>query len=259
MSTSEFIIALFCRVDDALEGQVKHPRSKLWPSELATLGILRILKGVPFRSFYRWLTRNFTHLFPHLPDRTRLLRLLYTYCGLADAFLVPLKKKSQTGIMDSFGVEMLHPKREGRSDSQYARKGLSNHRWIIGAKFCPLLDAKGNIVDWNFDTANVHDSTFHHLAERNPSVQVLADSNFHKSDQRGGDPSNLTICHRGENNQRMIIETVFSLWADVLGLKRTTTRTEHHLEALLAFAVAAYNLIINWTGKTKLSTTFFSL
>lgn len=250
---------MFCRVDDALQGQLKHPKAKLWPSELVTLGALRALKGGSFRSFYRWLIRNHADLFPNLPDRTRLLRLLYAYCDLADNFLVPLKNKKQSGVMDSFGIEMLHPRREGRSDNQYAKKGLSNHRWIIGAKFCPLLDTKGNIVDWNFDTANVHDSRFAHLAERNPSVQVLADTGFHKSDKNGGDPSNLTICRHGEDNQRMIIETVFSLWTNVLHLKKTTTRTEHHLEALLAFAVAAYNIVINWTGKTKLNTTFFSL
>ena len=255
---------MFCRVDDALKGRPKHPKAKLWPSELVTIGALRALKGGSFRSFYRWLVRNHADLFPNLPDRTRLLRLLYTYRELANIFLVPLnniplKNKRQTGVMDSFGIEMLHPKRDGRSDSQYAKKGLSNGRWIIGAKFCPLLDTKGNIVDWDFDTANVHDSSFAHLAERNPSVHVLADSNFHKSDKRGGDLSNLTICQRGESNQRMIIATVFSLWTNVLPLKKTTTRKEPHLEALLAFAVAAYNIIIKWTGKTKLNMTFFSL
>lgn len=259
MSTYEFIIALFCKVDDALASQVKHPRAKLWPSELVTLGILRTLKGLPFRAFYRWLTRNTADLFPNLPERTRLLRLLYTYCDLANAFLMPLKKKKQTGYLDSFGIELLHPRRDGRSDQQYGKKGMSNHRWIVGAKFCPLLDAKGNILDWNFDTANVHDSTFVHLVERNPSVHVLADKGFHRSQDRGGDPSNLTICQQGEENQRMLIETVFSLWKGTLHMKATTTRAEHHLEALLAFAVAAYNLIINWTGKTKLNTTFFSL
>lgn len=154
---------------------------------------------------------------------------------------------------------MIHPRREGRSEQQYCKKGKSNHRWIVGAKFCPLIDARGQIIDWDFDTANVHDSTFTHLAEQYTTVQVLADGGFHRSEARGGDPDNLTICQQGEEDQRMIIETVFSLWAGTLNLKKTTTRTKSHLEALLGFAVAAYNLIINWTGKTKLNTTFFSL
>lgn len=259
MSTREFIISLFCRIDDRLPRQVKRPRAKLWPSEIVTLGVLRVLKGGSFRAFHRWVERNLTDLFPELPERTRLLRLLRTYRTLADTFLATPKKRGALGYLDCFGIEMLHPRREGRSDTQYARKGLSNHRWIVGAKFCPLLDAKGQIIDWDFDTANVHDSGFVPLVEAYPTVQVLADGGFHRSDKRGGDPANLTICKRGEENGRMLIETCFSLWAGVLHLKKITTRVEAHLEALLGFAAAAYNLIINWTGKTKLSTTFFSL
>lgn len=256
LSSYDFITALFCRVDDTLTNQRKHPQAKLWPSEIATLGILRVLKGGTFRAFYRWLVRNFAALFPNLPDRTRLLRLLYRHLDLAEAFLY---KATPRGFVDSFGMEMIHPKREGRSDSQHGKKGLSNHRWIVGVKFCPLLSASGNIIDWDFNTANVHDSQFLYLIERNQGTHFWGDSNFRRSKQRGGVPANLTICERGETNERMMIETVFSLWQGTLHLKKTTTRAEHHLEALLAFAVAAYNLVVNWTGKTKLQTTFFSL
>jgi hypothetical protein len=260
LSTYEFIIALFCRVDDTLTHtttpQTKHPQAKLWPSELATLGILRALKGVSFRAFHRGLVRNYADLFPNLPDRTRLLRLLRRHCSLADAFL---HKATKHGFVDSFGIEMIHPKREGRSQQQHGRKGLSNHRWIVGVKLCPLLTAKGSIIDWDFDTANVHDSQFLYLVERNKGTRFQADSNFRRCAKRGGVPGNLMICERGQNNERMVIETVFSLWQGTLHLKKTTTRKEAHLEALLAFAVAAYNLVVNWTGKTKLQTTFFSL
>lgn len=261
MSTVEFIIALFCRIDDRLQNQTKHPQAKLWPSEIVTLGVLRTLKGGSFRAFFRWVERNLTGLFPSLPERTRLLRLLDTYCHLADTFLVSVKTKSSKAVayLDSFGVEMIHPRREGRSAKQFGKKGKSNHRWIVGLKFCPLLDAKGQIVDWYFDTANVHDSTFHRLACENPTLRVLADGGFHKSLANGGDPKNLIICGRGEENGRMLIETVFSLWESALHLKKTSSRVEHHIAALLTYAVAAYNLIINWTGKTVLDTTFFSL
>lgn len=256
LSTYEFIIALFCRIDDTLTNQTKHPQAKLWPSELVTLGVLRALKGLPFRAFYRWITRNGTLLFPNLPDRTRLARLLVTHRELADAFLVAPQSQ---GIIDCFGVEMIHPIREGRSPNQYGKKGLSNHRWIVGLKFCPIITEQGSIIDWDFYPANVHDSTFTYLAARNPQMSVKADQGFHRSLKRGGDPTNLVICKRGENNERMIVETVFSLWQGTLHLKKTTARAERYLEALLAFAVAAFNLVVNWTGATNLSTTFFSL
>src|SRR2546425_5848242 len=75
-TTIDFITALFCQVDDHMSGLPKHPEARLWPSEVVTLGLLHALKGVGNRAFYRWLTRDYRALFPHLPERTRLLRLL---------------------------------------------------------------------------------------------------------------------------------------------------------------------------------------
>ena len=45
-TTSDFITALFCQVDDHLSGLLKHPEAHLWPSEVVTLGLLHALKGV---------------------------------------------------------------------------------------------------------------------------------------------------------------------------------------------------------------------
>ncbi len=73
MSTVEFITALFFEVDEQLRAIPKHPEAHLWPSEVVTLGLLHALKGVGNRPFYRWLTRDYRPLFPHLPERTRPL------------------------------------------------------------------------------------------------------------------------------------------------------------------------------------------
>ena len=79
MSTVEFITALFFEVDEQLRAIPKHPEAHLWPSEVVTLGLLHALKGVGNRPFSRWLTRDYRPLFPHLPERTRLFRLLTTH------------------------------------------------------------------------------------------------------------------------------------------------------------------------------------
>jgi hypothetical protein len=78
MMTVEFITALFSEVDEQLRAIPKHPEAHLWPSEVVTLGLLHALKGVGNRPFYRWLTRDYRPLFPRLPERTRLFRLLKT-------------------------------------------------------------------------------------------------------------------------------------------------------------------------------------
>jgi hypothetical protein len=43
------------------------------------------------------------------------------------------------GVIDTYGLELIHPMREGRSPQQIGCKGLSNHRWIVGGKLYFLL------------------------------------------------------------------------------------------------------------------------
>ena len=56
-------------------------------------------------------------------------------------------------VIDTYGVELIHPMREGRSPQQIGRKGLSNHRWMVGGKLCLLLHRWGLIVAWECATA----------------------------------------------------------------------------------------------------------
>ena len=152
MTTIDFISALFCQVDDHLVGIPKHPEAHLWPSEVVTLGLLHALKGVGNRAFYRWLTRDYRALFPCLPERTRLFRLFRTHQAWTQ---VCLAAPTVLGVIDTYGIELIHPMREGRSPQQIGRKGLSNHRWIVGGKLCLLLNQYGLVVAWACDTANV--------------------------------------------------------------------------------------------------------
>ena len=89
MTTIHFITALFAHVDDHCnERQIngKHPQAHLYVSEILTIGLLFALKGGGNRPFYRWLSRDYRPLFPQLPDRTRLFRLLDTYQDLMTPF-----------------------------------------------------------------------------------------------------------------------------------------------------------------------------
>ena len=166
MTTIEFITALFCQVDDQLAGFPKHPEAHLWPSEVVTVGLLHALKGGGNRPFYRWLTRDYRALFPQLPERTRLFRLFRTHHTWAQVFLAA---PTVLGVIDTYGIELIHPIREGRSPQQIGRKGLSNHRWIVGGKLCLLLNQWGLIVGWACATANVADNTFPGRADGYPT------------------------------------------------------------------------------------------
>ena len=133
MTTVEFITALFYEVDEQMRAMPKHPEAHLWPSEVVTLGLLHALKGVGNRAFYRWLTRDYRPLFPQLPERTRLFRLFRPHQDWTQVFLAA---PTVLGVIDTYGIELIHPMREGRSSQQIGRKGLSNHRWIVGGKLC---------------------------------------------------------------------------------------------------------------------------
>ena len=101
--------------------------------------------------------RDYRPLFPRLPERTRLFRLFKTHQDWTRAFLAA---PTVLGVIDTYGIELIHPMREGRSPQQIGRKGLSNHRWIVGGKLCLLLNQYGLVVGWDCATANVPDNTF---------------------------------------------------------------------------------------------------
>jgi hypothetical protein len=48
MTTENFIIHLFCLVDDRMGNLPKHSQAHLYPSELVTIGLLFALKGAIF-------------------------------------------------------------------------------------------------------------------------------------------------------------------------------------------------------------------
>src|SRR5712671_2328510 len=242
-TTSDFITALFCQVDDQLSDFPKHPEARLWPSEVVTLGLLHALKGGGNRAFYRWLTRDYRALFPRLPERTRLFRLFRTHQDWTQVFLAA---PTVLGVIDTYGIELIHPMREGRSPQQIGRKGLSNHRWIVGGKWCLLLNQWGLVVAWACATANVADNTFQGLIRPfEERMIVLSDTGFHATE---GDPSHLKLCQRGEWQERMLVETVLSMLTVVCHFKKVMHRVWEYFQARLAFTMAAFNVLVQWHG-----------
>lgn len=93
---------------------------------MVTLGLLFALKGVGNRAFYRWLKRDYVPLFPKLPVRTRLFRLFNSHRKWIDHFMAD---PTMMSVIDTYGIELIHPCREGRSPKQIGCKGKSNSRF----------------------------------------------------------------------------------------------------------------------------------
>jgi hypothetical protein len=254
MTTLDFITALFCQVDDHLPGIPKHPEAHLWPSEIVTLGLLHARKGVGNRAVYRWLTRDYRALCPQLPERTRLFRLFRTHQVGTEVFLAA---PTVLGVIDTYGLERIHPMREGRSPQQIGRKGLSNHRWMVGGKLCLLLNQYGWVVAWACDTAHVADNTFQWLIRQfEERIIILSDTGFHAAE---GDPSNLTLCQRGEWEERMLVETVLSMLMLVCHCKKGMHRGWVYFQARLACTMAAFNVLVQWHGFQPYASGFVPL
>jgi hypothetical protein len=239
VTTEDFIIYLFCLVDDRLGKLPKHPQALLWPSELVTIGLLFALKGGYFRAFYRWLERDYADLFSELPERTRLQRLLVAHQDWCDRFLAD---PTFFTVIDSYGIELIHPIREGRSPRQIGKKGKSNWRWIVGMKLCWLINDRGEVVRWDWNTANVHDQTFLPLVEAFDEVSiVLADVGFNRE---SGIPTNLKLCPRGTWNERMLVETTLALVTMICHLKKVFHRTRAYFQSRLAYVSALFNALL---------------
>jgi hypothetical protein len=243
MCTVDFIIELFCRVDNRLSNLPKHPQANLYPSEVVTLALLRSIKGVSDRAFYRWLSRDYLALFPHLPERSRLMRLFAAHQEWSEQLMA---EPTILGVADSYGIELLHPRREGRSEEQIGKKGLSNQRWIVGAKCCYILNQWGRIVAWESASANVSDTKLTEMIRRfEGQMVVMTDPGFHA---KADDPTNLKVCKRGTWNVRMVIETMWSMLTTVCHTKKMLARKWPYLKARLAFTAAAFNVLVDWNG-----------
>ena len=243
MTTVEFITELFYLADEKLKNQKQHRQAKLSKCEIVTLALLFALKVANTRHFYRWLRRDYLSLFPQLPERTRLFRLFKQNRALANEFLA---HPTLLGVADSFGIEMCHPVRERRfaERKRLGKKGKSNSRWIVGGKRCVVLNKFGLVCGFQTATANVYDTGFHALLrEFEKEMVICADTGFHSKD---GNPENVKICKRGTWNERMIVESVFSLITRCCQGKQMRHRVWECFEMRLGFLLAVFNILQLW-------------
>ena len=206
---------------------------------MVTIGILFALKGGRFRAFYRWLKRDYDGLFGGLPERTARQRQLKRHEHQADGLLA---EPSLLNVIDSFPIELLFPIRQGRSAQQIGTKNRDKGRWSIGVKLCWILNRLGQVVGWHCLPMNHSDQDFLPLVDLLlADGLVLADLGFRG---KGGIPDNLKLCLKGTWNDRMLIETTFSLLTVVCRAKQMFHRTAHHLQARLAYTAAMFNVLI---------------
>jgi len=240
LSIEDTITAIFIQVDDKLGKRPKKPRCSLHDSEIVTIGILYVLSGQKFRAFHRKLYRNYLHLFPNLPTRRVLHGLLEDRQTLCDEFLADA---SLFSVVDSYPIELIFPKRQGRSSQQVGRKGKDKGRWFVGLRLAWIVNDQGHVVSWTWQTANKHDQNFHPLIQELEGESiVLGDLGFRKA---AGIPDNLKLCEKGQWNSRMIVETIFSMITNTCSAKKFSERSHKAINTKLAFLAAMFNVLLD--------------
>ena len=244
MDNELFIILLFCMVDEQTGDLLQRSDSKLHPSEIVTLALLKLLKKQGYRQFLVWLKN--TGLFPNLPDYSRLCRLFHHYRHTIEVISRQIGNWDWL-VIDSILCEVIHPIREGRS-VDWVGKNKSKGRWMVGIRVAATVSPQGDILAWEMDTANIHDKHFAWMVEEF-EIKVLADSGFHSKE---GDPDNLQICQRGEHNERMVVESVFSLCTRLLGLNDIVAKTLQGFRLAVASIFALFNTLLDMNRRLGL-------
>lgn len=146
-------------------------------------------------------------------------------------------------MVDSYPVELLFPIRAARSKHQIGKKGRDKGRLSIGMKLCWVLNTYGQLIGWSYATMNHFDTAFHGLVSAfKEEAIILADLGFRA---KKDNPENLKLCRKGTWNERMVIETVFSLLTVVCHAKKMFHRRLPHLEARFAYTAAMFNVLLN--------------
>lgn len=243
MPTDEIISRLFLIGDERLGDSKQRPDALLYASEIVTIGMLFALTGGRYRAFYRWVAANDGAWFPSLPEVSRLHRFRRDHDELADRFLAA---PTVFTVLDTFGIELLHPRREGRSKQQLGRTGISNGRWIVGATLAWRSNARGAVVDGDWDTANVPDTVFRATGLRyNGQTITRGDLGFRAT----GEPaSNLKGCARGTWSERFTIETDCSWLTELIHAKKMDHRVREHLVARFRSMAALVNCVLRIAG-----------
>jgi hypothetical protein len=137
-------------------------------------------------------------------------------------------------------------------------KGKSNHRWIVGRKVNIIVNQEIRIVSVEDVKANSSDKIFTRSIKQVSGI-VLCDSGYRDKEDM---PSNIKIFKRGKWNERMVIESLFSLWTRVYNIKKSFHRTVNGFKSKIRYTAALINVLFDLNkecGFKEMSTVQWAL
>lgn len=255
MNDTDMITLIFATIDDIVKSidlDLKPgPKGNLSESEILTLMVLHpILK--PFcklSRFYQWINCNFRHLFPNIPDYTRILRLFESNKELLFYVMTKLSDPNSFGlVVDGTPVGVMEAIR-GKFAKSFtdARKVkcASKKEWHFGFLLVLMIDQQGCITTANIGI-EAEVKQLENILEDLKDRWVLADLGYRGKDihKKFWDDKQIAIKLTG-GKERQWIENVIGFLKDKLGLSRIRgVRKTPAFLARVYSMLCAYNLCV---------------
>jgi len=264
---------LFCLLDDFLtllpkphqalvsgKNPVGRP-ANLTPSEVLTLALFRFWTTLGnWKAFYALMDAGF----PQLPCYETLLRQINAHGPLGLLLLIALLGRQEgpgTYALDATAIPVSRHRRQAKVVRQWVAWGKDSDRhWFFGFKLHAVCDPRGQLVSLRITPGNVADVTQAEALLSQLRELVIADAAYISTPLREqlGELGLLLLTPLRKNmkglasleqtqhfSRRSIIETVFSVLKDRLGLITSLPRSldgylSHYVFVLLAYQLSRW-------------------
>lgn len=253
MNDTHIITSIFVEIDDLMKSieidPKPGPKGRLSESEILTLMVIHpILK--PFHKleiFYNWINWNFKHLFPNMPDYTRIKRLFDKHKEL---IMVVMQKQANLNsfglVADGTCISTMETIRGKYAKSfRDARKVYcaSKREWYWGFILETIIDKEGKIAFINIGTQAEVKQLENMLEDLQDRWVLCDDGNKGKEiHERLWFDKQIKIKLTG-GKERQWIENIFGFLKEKLGLNKIRVRTTQAFLSRVYSILCAYNLI----------------
>jgi hypothetical protein len=277
-SLEDMFLLTFCLVDDlynehvppSVQRRSQHRRLACSDSEIITLSILQEALSMDSEaSFFRFIQKNYRHLFPHLISRDRYNRrrraLLEVTLLLFREVATVFKARAQHLIVDSAPVEtaaFVRSQSAARSMPEAAYGFIpTKKRHFFGFRLHGLVSDEGALVDFVLAPAHVDERTVAQVLLRpyegacvlgdngysGPAMQQAAARSGYRlwvspKPSQAPKTAEAARARRWLRSKRDLVETVFAMLADQFNVETTRALSLWGLKARLAAKLMAFNL-----------------
>jgi hypothetical protein len=278
MLTEDFIIAVYCLIDDFLKNIIRTyeklwqrgPNPKLSDSEVITMELVGESFGMDKdKQIHRYFKDNWSDLFPNIPDRTVFVGQSANLWRIKQLIRkevlhrLGFNQLSGIRIIDGFPMPICNFRRAHfcKLFSDEAKYGYcaSKAQNYFGFKGHLLIDDRGTVIDINITAANVDEREALFTMTEQMSPLLLGDKGYLLNELRKSELNDHSIRletpkrnnmkeHRHSsflrwmNKTRRMIETVISQLTERFLIEKVRARDLWHLTNRVTRKILAHNL-----------------